>query len=223
MAFTDAQPWLRLPGEPVRAYHAFTHYIGGTATGSIDAAWRQHVVTCDQKSLESVSNQRRPTTWARWSSRFDWIGRRDVYLADLERQRREKFLKAQHDAIERHARTCQAAVTVATVPVRAVLDRLTDPKFRVEMQSATALTLLRESWRAGTILPGLIAAERQALGLSVTEIVVEDRREQERSWADRIAANPRLVDLATEMLDEMVRMDAGEPAPAAPDGEPPPS
>lgn len=84
------------------------------------------------------------------------------------------------------------------------------PGFQEELAGLTAIGLLREALRASAALPALIAAKRAAYGLATVDIVVEDRRELDRSrqMADVIAASPRLVQLASETLDEIVQAEA---------------
>jgi hypothetical protein len=204
---TDDQPFSRQSGEPAKAYHGFCHFRDGL-TISIDAAWRQHRTACDQTGLNQVSTQRRPTSWARWSVAFNWVARRDAYSAHLDEERRAKFLKTQQEAVERHQRAAQAMLTLATLPARTLLNRLTDPAFQAELDRLPGVSLLRECWRAASIVPGLIATERLALGLATLEVVLDDRRaelDRERAVADRIAADPALTSLAIQLLDGVAR------------------
>jgi hypothetical protein len=97
-----------------------------------------------------------------------------------------------------------AAQSVLFASVRAVLNRLNDPAFVAALETQTAPWLVRDSVRAIQILPSLISAERQALGLSTVEIAVEDRR-NEFHWADRITADPKAVHLGVELLNQVAR------------------
>jgi hypothetical protein len=69
--------------------------------------------------------------------------------------------------------------------------------------------LLQHSWRALQIVPSLINAERQALGLSQMEVVVDDRR-LDRAFADRLVSDPQAVHLAVELLDQIARTSPAE-------------
>jgi hypothetical protein len=98
-------------------------------------------------------------------------------------------------------------LTVATVPVRALLQRLSTPGFQAELEKYAAIPLLREGWRAISILPALINAERQALGLSTSEIVIEDRRVVADPVADAIVSDPDAMDAAILLLDRAAAKD----------------
>ena len=163
-----------------------------------------HRTACDHIGLNEVSTRRRPTTWARWSVAFDWVGRREAYLAFLDQQRREKFLKEQLAAVEKHQRLVAAALQIATIPIRATLNRLADPTFLSGIENQTGPALLRNSWRALQRVPFLISAERQALGLSQMEVVVDDRR-LKRAFADRIVSDPEATRRAVDLLDQVAR------------------
>jgi hypothetical protein len=71
--------------------------------------------------------------------------------------------------------------------------------------------LLRDSLRSVQILPALINAERQALGLHTIEVAVEDRR-HEHQWADRIASDPQATHFAVQLLHQLARSTPAEDA-----------
>src|SRR4051812_44223494 len=128
--------WERAPGEPARAYHAFCHFRDAApATVSIDRAWREHASACAQKGLNEVSHRRRPTSWARWSVAWDWIGRRDCYLAYVDGERRRKFLKEQQEATARHVRMVVAAQQALAVQLRATLEVTNTPAALGELKA----------------------------------------------------------------------------------------
>jgi hypothetical protein len=202
-AFSRSKPWERQCGEPSKAFAAFVRYRDlAPEHRSLDRAWRE---AHPQKPLN-----RRSKTWAAWSSQWGWIARAEAWDAETDRLRREKFLADQREVVARHQRAANAAINIALIPARAVLQRLNTPGFQEELAGLSAIGLLREALRASTALPALIAAERAAYGLATVDVVVEDRRELERSRqiADVIAASPRLVELATAALDEMVQAEA---------------
>jgi hypothetical protein len=93
-------------------------------------------------------------------------------------------------------------VNVATIPIRATLSRLADPGFIAALETHAPWPLLRDSLRAVQILPALINAERQALGLAQLEVSVDDRR-LERAFADRLVSDPQTVHLAIELLHQV--------------------
>ena len=200
-SFTDSpKAWEPGSFSGHQRFHAFAHIRDlPQVERSIRAAYNDHRTRCLGRSGERGASGR----WELWSRDDDWVGRLERWDAEIDRQRREKFLKAQLDAVERHQRLTAAALNVATVPVRAVLNRLGDPAFLASVESVPAWSLLRDSLRSVTIIPGLINAERQALGLSQMEVAVEDRREH--AWADRIAADPEATRLAVGLLQQLAR------------------
>lgn len=195
-SFTDApKPWEPGSFASHQRFHAFAHVRDlPVAERSTLRALNEHRSRCLQKPPARAVNGR----WKAWSVEDDWIGRLDAWDAEVDRQRREKFLKAQLDGVERHQRLTAAALNVATVPIRAVLNRLSDPAFLASVETVPAWSLLRDSLRSVQILPALINAERQALGLSQMELAIDDRREH--AWADRIAMDPQATHLAVELL-----------------------
>jgi hypothetical protein len=188
-------------------FHGFVHWRDLTQAGrsSIKAAYNQHRTQCLGKSGERTASER----WELWSREDERVARLERWDADVDRQRRDKFLKVQLDAVERHQRLMQGALTVATVPVRVVLNRLSDPAFLANLGTQAAWALLRDACRAVQILPALINAERQSLNLSQLEVVVEDRR-AERWFADRIVSDSHATHLAVELVNQVARSTPGE-------------
>jgi hypothetical protein len=106
-------------------------------------------------------------------------------------------------------RLMQGALTVATVPVRGLLTRLSDPAFLAALETQAAWPLLRDARRAIQALPALINAERQALGLSQLDAAVKDRQ-AERWFADRIVSDSHATHLAVELVNQVARPSPGE-------------
>lgn len=205
--FSEPKAWEPASFRNPQRFHAFTHLRDlPQAERSIKSAYNQHRTRCLGKGGERGACGR----WELWSSEDEWVPRLELWDAEVDRQRREKFLKTQLDAVERHARLTQAAITVATVPVRAILNRLSDPAFLAGLETQAAGPLLKDSWRAIQMLPSLINAERQALGLAQMEVAVEDRRLDERSLADRIVSDPEATRLAVELLNQVARVPSAE-------------
>jgi hypothetical protein len=128
--------------------------------------------------------------------------------SETDRLKREKSLAEQRAIVEKHQRSLAAMLNIAVLPTKVLLTRMGTPEFEAELARTSALGLLREALRANAAVPSLILAERAAHGLSTAEIVVEERRaelERERAVADAIAADPRLVDLAVELLDGIAK------------------
>ena len=81
--------------------------------------------------------------WKLWSIEDNWAGRLEAWDTEVDRQRREKFVKAQLDAVEKHQRLLAAAQSVLFAPVRAVLNRLNDPAFVAALETQTAPWVIR--------------------------------------------------------------------------------
>lgn len=204
--FTDSKAWEPGSFSSHQRFHAFSHLRDlPQAERSTLRALNEHRHRCLQKPPARSVNGR----WKLWSVEDNWTGRLDAWDAEVDRQRREKFMQSHLAAVERHQRLTAAALSVAAVPVRAVLNRLSDPAFLDSVEKAPAWSLLRDSLRGMQILPALINAERQALGLHSMDIVVEDRRAH-HSIADRIAGSPEATSLAVQLLQLLAKPEAAE-------------
>lgn len=201
MSSTEAKAWERGSFSSHQRFHAFSHLRDlPQAERSTVRAYNEHRIKClGQKPAATVSGR-----WKLWSTTDNWAGRLEAWDSEVDRQRREKFMKAQNDAIERHQRLIAAAQSALFVPIRAVLDRMSSPEFVAALETQTPTWLVRDSMRAIQILPSLIAAERAALGLSQVEIAIDDRRDH-HAWANRIASDPKAVHLAVELLNQIAQ------------------
>ncbi len=141
---------------------------------------------------------------SRWSARWGWIRRVELYDAELYRRIRLTFVQAQIEARERHARVAQAALTTLTIPVRALLDTLRDPTVleRLTRQACASpaglIALLGVATRCASAIPAIIAVERLSLGMTTDSLDVDDK--PDLSFANRIAADPEAVELAIGLL-----------------------
>ena len=197
----ERAPWDRQEGESLPAWSAFRCYRD-----------------MDRRSLSKVGQAlgKSKTLMSRWSARWDWTGRVAVYDADLDRRVRLKFLQAQVEARERHARVAQAALTTLTIPVRAMLDALQDPTVlerltRQARESSDGLfALLGVVVRCASVIPAIIKMERLSLGMTTDSIEVDARDVLARdlSFADRITGDPEAVQLAIALLDRVAGQDA---------------
>ena len=59
-------------------------------TGSIDAAYREHVKHCEQGQTRG---KRAAGFWQSWSTKHDWVSRATAHDADLSHQRRQRRAK----------------------------------------------------------------------------------------------------------------------------------
>lgn len=222
---SDLVAWERLPGEPSRAYHAFAHYRDLLTMRSVDKAWRQHKVACEGTDRPQIDYKRASKQWAAWAARWDWLGRAEMYDADLDRQQREKTAKTQQEARERHGRLAQGQMTVNSGLTRSILEAYQDPAVmkalttKAKASSDGLIVLLQLHVRAASTTPSLVGVERMALGLTSESVEIHDKREVS-TIGNRIAADPEATDLALALLDRLAGTGPG-PAerPGAP-GEP---
>ena len=214
LTIEDRVPWERQRGEPSRAYHGFCHYRDLSAR-AIGRAWVEHKLRCEHVP---VPVRRSSSRWDAWASRWGWVDRAAGWDAEIDRQHREKSLQAQLEARERHARLAQATLTVLTMPVRAALEAAKDP---VVIQRLTehakagpsgAIQLLATISRMAQVIPSMVTVERLALGMTTQSVEVEDSRDVDASFADRIAQDPEATSLAIALLDRLARQQP-EPTP----------
>lgn len=209
MRSTDVAPWEPASFPTPQRFHAFAHLRDlPSPQRSTLRALNEHRVRCLHKPEVTAVNGR----WKAWSVEDDWVGRLLAYDGHLDAVHREQVIAEQKQVAERHRRALNAAVNTVLIPTKALLARYGSPGFEQELASLSGVGLLREALRANVALPGLIAAEREAHGLvSPLEIVVDDQRlERERAWSDRALANPKVVDLLSDVLTEMANDDASD-------------
>lgn len=204
---TDApRPWEPGSFASPQRHHAFAHYRDlPLSERSIRRAHADHQTQCLGKTGYKGAV---PGLWNRWSQQDAWLDRVMAWDNHVDTLRREKVLAEQRSVIEKHQRALAAALTVNLLPTKLLLTRMGKPGFDQELAVFSTSLLLREVLRANTTVPALILAERAAHGLTTAEIEVVDRRaelERDRAIADRIAADPRLTDLAVQMLDGIAR------------------
>ncbi len=214
----EQAPWERQEGESSRQFHAFAHYRDLGAARSLMKAWTLCRTACDHQP--PPARQRLPRRWEIWSRSGDWVARAEAWDKHVDREQRDQFAKEQQDALSRHRRSFKALQNVALVPSRAILDALANPqslarlraKAEGSVEGFTSVMLLAQ--KLATLMPALVIGERLALGLAgqVVDVEVEERRDL--SFANAVAADPRAVDLAIALLDQLARTAPGEAVPA---------
>jgi hypothetical protein len=200
------QPWERQPGETTTQWHAFTHFRELQVHSCLEA-YRQHRRNCMHLSTEHLYQA--PKHWRVWSSQMAWMDRALAWDSELDRQVRERLIKAQVEARERHARLAQAMLTVLSLPVKAALEAARDPELVQRLVASTATMagtkdLMQQVARISSVVPGVVTMERLALGLTTDNVHVDDRDDDGISFADRIANDPAATDLAIQLLDRLV-------------------
>lgn len=140
----------------------------------------------------------------------------ELWDADIDRQACKQTMQTQADVQARHARLAQAGLQVLTVPIQAALDAFRDPRVMRQLttQASTPegfLAAFGVLTRAAHIIPGLVAVERQALGMSKESVDIDDRREFDSSFANRVANDPVATDLAIALLDRIANPSSAAP------------
>jgi hypothetical protein len=213
-------PWERQRGEPVRAYHAFCHFRD-QKVHSCAVAYRVHKRECEQQPVADDTDA--PRRWRLWSSEWGWVERAALWDAEIDRQHREKLVQTQLEARERHARLGQAILTVLSLPVKAALEAARDPAIVQKMIEAAghgpagSYQLLAAIARMASVIPSVVTMERQAVGMTTVRVEVEEQREFDVSFADRVVKDPVATELAIQLLDRVTRQpvkDATAPEPA---------
>lgn len=224
--------WERQPNEHPKAYHAFCHYRD-LKVRSQPLAFRDHKLKCEGLTVTTIA----PTRWAVWAAQWHWRDRVAAYDTEIERQVRERLIRSQVEARERHARMAQATLTTLTMPIKAVLEASQNRDWVKQLTEAAsagphaAMAFIRDISRIAGVFPGLVAVERLALGMSTEAVEIHDRRDDDLDTvlAKRITEDPAAVELAVQLLDHVANAGKGaalgpspfgEPGPVAPDGAP---
>lgn len=209
------QPWARQPGEGARAFHGFRHFLD-EPTRSVAAAYRAHKHTCERNPVPDTTEA--PRRWRYWSNEWGWRERAALWDADIDRRVRDKLVSDQLEARQRHARLAKGTLTVLSYPVRDALEGAHDPAQRDKLVSQVV--------RVAGAIPAVVTMERLALGMTTESVEVEEKRDFDIAFDNRILANPEAVDLAIRLVNigagrgEALAIgsgDAGEPGEVAPD------
>ena len=206
-------PWERQHGETVRSYHAFCHFRDQNVH-SCAVAYRTHKRECEKDPVPDDTDA--PRRWRFWSSEWGWVERAALWDAEIDRQHRETLVQAQLEARERHARLAQATLTVLSLPVKAALEAARDPALVQKMVEAAghgpagSYQLLAAIARMASVIPSVVTMERQALGMTTVSVEVEEKRDFDVEFANRILADSTATDLAIQILHR-VASGAGPP------------
>ena len=200
----DTAIWNQRPGETGKQYHAFCDFRDLGAGRSMLRAYADHCARCEHRVGRVRALSRR---WRYWSSMWGWPERARAWDAQNELLAREKIAKDQVDARVRHARMANAALQTLTIPSRALLEALQDPHVMPRLiaearESSRGVYKLLElvTWCAKAI-PGLVQTERLSLGMTTDILEIEEKRED--TLGVRIAQDPKAVDLAILLLDQI--------------------
>lgn len=199
-------PWERQHGETARSYHAFCHFRD-LKIRSASVAYRTHKRECEKAPVPEHTLA--PHHWRIWSSQWGWVERSTLWDAEIDRQHREKVVQAQLEARDRHARLAQATLTVLSLPVKAALEAARDPALVQKMIDAAgqgpagSYQLLSTIARMAAVMPSVVTMERLALGLTTESVEVENKRDFDVAFANRIVADQIATDLAIQLLSRV--------------------
>ena len=217
----ERQPWERQASEPLRAFHGFRHFRD-EPTHSVAAAYRTHKRDCERNPVPDATEA--PRRWRYWSTEWGWRERAALRDADMDRQVRDKLIADQLEARQRHARLAKGTLTVLSYPVRDALEAASDPAQRAKLVSQVV--------RVASAIPAVVTMERLALGMTTESVEVEERRDFDIAFDNRILADPEAVELAIRLVNigagarpplAIGSGDAGEPGEVAPDATPEPA
>ena len=84
----DTKPWERQEGESVKAFEAFTVYLG----------------MGDERSIREVAQRlaKSRTLIGRWSVTYQWVERVAAFDADVQRKAHAKAVKKRRNMVDRH-------------------------------------------------------------------------------------------------------------------------
>jgi hypothetical protein len=149
-------------------------------------------------------------TWGDWSVRWAWVERAAAFDRFVDRQKRVALADAQVEAARRHARALQAAISVATIPLRIALETAATPPGLEMLRTAAwanaagLRAAVAEARSSAAGLPALAQAERLALGMNTDNHEYEDAPAAD-PISMRIASDPAAMDLAIRLLDLVAR------------------
>jgi hypothetical protein len=155
------EPFERQPGEPTKAYSAFTVYRNTPA---------------QERSLRRVTSEVGHTHHKQvetWSVRWGWKARADAWDDYQDERQRQAFLKERETMGRRHARSAEALMNALMLPAQVLAEKLQknpDAALAVlkEMDAAELLELIVQSSR---VFQPLMNAERLARGEAVAPVV----------------------------------------------------
>ena len=154
-------PWERQPGEPARAYAAFTIYR------DLPPAERSIRAVAERLGGHRSEKGRRSTRpLERWSTRWRWVERAAAFDAELDRRRREAMLKEARETQERHLRMARAMLTIVARRLQQI-----DP---AELTPKDAARWVQ------------VAAELERLALEQPTAVLEHRGTPAEQWVNAI-------------------------------------
>uniref|UniRef100_A0A7C2ZYB4 Uncharacterized protein n=2 Tax=Thermorudis TaxID=1649508 RepID=A0A7C2ZYB4_9BACT len=113
---TETKPWERLPGEPAKAYHAFTIYRD--LSPKERSLRRVAEVLGYGRSKDKKGRLKVPATIEKWSRRYRWVDRALAWDDEQDRLRREAQREAVEEMLRRHAQEAVALQTKALQRLR---------------------------------------------------------------------------------------------------------
>ena len=163
-------PWERQSTESTQAFAAFSHYRDLGSSRSLRSVSRDI-----GKSLSLI---------ARWSLKHEWIDRTAHWDAEIDRKNRDKQLNEISKMAERHARSAQAGMSIATQLVGELISRIRNDKFinAVDDNGNYVIPnneLIQLALNATRIIDPLAKVERTARGVPEAWIMVSQMEDKQ--------------------------------------------
>lgn len=157
---TETTPWEIQPGETAGAYEAFCIYrdLG-----------RDRKVSEVAKRLNKSA-----VTMNRLSQKYGWVERCRAWTAELDRKKREAYVRETEEMIKRHCNESKLFQTVLILPVKALLKKMEKEGEKAKsFNNASVSTLYDKALKAAQVFSNIIGIERISRGES-TEFVKQD-------------------------------------------------
>ncbi len=164
----DTKPWERQDGESVKAFEAFSCYLGMGEGRSIRAV---------AEKLHKSS-----TLIGRWSRTYGWVERVAAHENDVQRAAHEEALKKSRQMANRHIRTALSLQDKALAALAVTKPEALDPK--TILAFIREATRLERDTRAAVVRDTLPEAEREGGQSSLADIITEAWRRRTENDSD---------------------------------------
>lgn len=146
-------PWERQPGESDQAWEAFTIYRD---------------MPLGEASHRQVAAQlgKAPQLMHRWSSRWEWVERRQTWEAEQDRRRAEAMSNEQVEMARRHATNAAAYMRSLLTPAEELIKRIRSNNGSLDLGGLSNRELVQLTVASARVFPQVMAAERIARGQS---------------------------------------------------------
>lgn len=165
----DAKPWERQEGESVKAFEAFSCYLGMGEDRSIRAV---------AEKLHKSS-----TLIGRWSRTHGWVERVAAHKNDVQRAAHEEALKKSWMMADRHIRTALSLQDKALEALAKTKPEALDPK--TILAFIREATRLERDTRAEIVRSTLPDAERERGQSTLADVITEAWKRRTENDSDQ--------------------------------------